>query len=332
MATGDIKVKAGNLFTRSYEKDVEAVVANIVEPVKVEVENAAIKVGLQDQKAGKITIKETDKGMLSTGWIYLSAESLQNGITFDEVPEIKVTSGNMKIKNQQITRDKKAVAFEIERTSTEASTIEIANIKFTADRTVPEANYDLEIWGEGLTDENVLDVLTNVSTNVLNSNSYRNQYTDRYIVKDFITMTTKNTQDISESGLKAATASFVANQNKFTVNGETVDMDSAAYIDNGNIMVPVKYVAKAFGIEGNALQYDKATSTATITAGNKVISITANKALMIVNGTPVPMTAKAVVKEGRMCVPMANLAAALGVEKSWDANTKTATFTNQAAK
>ena len=40
------------------------------------------------------------------------------------------------------------------------------------------------------------------------------------------------------------------------------------------------------------------------------------------------MATKAEVKDGRMCVPMAYIAAALGVEKSWDATTKTATFTN----
>ena len=143
-------------------------------------------------------------------------------------------------------------------------------------------------------------------------------------------MTTKNTQDISSEGLKAATATFVIGENKFTVNGESVEMDSAAYIKDNYTMVPVKYVVKAFGIEGNAIQYDKATSTATIIAGNKVISITAGKAYITVNGTVVPMATKAEVKEGRMCVPMAYIAAALNVEKSWDATTKTAKFTNQA--
>ncbi|MBE6023256.1 MAG: copper amine oxidase N-terminal domain-containing protein [Cellulosilyticum sp.] len=329
MAKGEIKVKAGNLFTRSYEKDVECVIANIIEPIAVEIENAAIKVGLQEQAAGKVTIKETDKGMIEKGWMFLSAEDLQDGITFDAVPDIKVTSGNMTIDHVQITRDNKVVAFEVTKTSTEASTIEVSNIKFTADRTVPEANYDLQIWGDALTDENVLDVLSTASTNVLYSNSYRNQYTDMYVVPEFITMTTKNTQDIDASGLKAATATFVLGESKFTVNGEAVTMDSAVYAKDGYTMVPVKYVAKAFGIEGNAIQYDKATSTATIIAGNKVISITAGKAAIVVNGTAIPMAVKAEVKDGRMCVPMAYIASALDVQKSWDATTKTATFTNQ---
>ncbi len=333
-ATGEVKLTASNLFTRTYKEDVTCVVAKIVEPITVEVENAAIKVGLQDQAAGKITIKETDKGMIERGWMFLSAEDFQNGITFDAAPSIEVkgddNKSTLKIENVQLSKDKKVVAFEVTRTSAQASSIEITDIKFTADRTVPEANYDLQIWGGALTDENVLDVITNANQNALTSASYRNQYTDMYIVKDFITMTTKNTQDITESGLKAATASFKIGEKQFTVNGEKVTMDVASYVKDGYIMVPVKYVAKAFGIEGNAIQYDKATSTATIIAGNKVISITSGKAYIIVNGTQIPMATKAEVKEGRMCVPMAYIAAGLGVEKSWDADTKTATFTNQA--
>ena len=141
---------------------------------------------------------------------------------------------------------------------------------------------------------------------------------------------TKNTEDISSTGLKAATATFVIGENSFTVNGETVTMDTAAYVKDNYTMVPVKYVAQAFGIEGNAVQYDKKTSTATIVAGSKVISITANKPVITVNGTAMPMATKAEVnKENRMCVPLSYIASALGIEKSWDATTKTATFTNQ---
>ena len=328
-ATGEIKLTVSNLFTRTYEEDIECVVGNIVAPITVEVESAAIKVGLQDQTAGKVTIKETDKGMIERGWMFLSAEDFQDGITFDKAPTVTVTSAegkSLKVENVQLNKNKNVVAFEVTRTSTEASTIEISDLKFTADRTVPEANYDLQIWGEALTDENVLDVLA--TNNVFNSVTNRGQYTDMYVVEDFITMTTKNTQDITADGLKAATASFVMGESKFTVNGETVTMDVAAYAKDGYTMVPVKYVAKAFGIEGNAIQYDKATSTATIIAGSKAISITAGKAFIVVNGTQIPMAVKAEVKDGRMCVPMAYIASALGVEKSWDAATKTATFTN----
>ena len=329
-ATGDVKLVANNLFTRTDTEDVSCVIANIKSPIEVKVEAAQIKVGLQGQETGSITITETDKGMLERGWLFLAADG-QTGITFDKLPtiEVKDQSGKtLEIKNASLSKDKTMIGFEIAKTSLEASTIEIKDMAFTADRTVPEANYDLAIWGTALTDENEITI-NNFNQNALISNKYFDQLSDKYIVESFIKMTTKNTEDII-SASKAVTTSFVIGEKTFEVNGEKVTMDSAAYIKDGLTFVPVRYLAQAFGFTGNALQYDKATSTATLIAGDKVVSITNGKAYIVVNGTQLPMATKAEVKEGRMCVPMSYIAAALGVEKSWDAATKTATFTNVA--
>ena len=327
-AKGDVTLTANNLFTRSDIEDVKCVVAHIIEPIEVTVETAQIKVGLQAQKTGSITIKETDKGMLERGYLFLAADG-QTGITFDKLPtiEVKDQSGKtIEIKNASLSKDKTMIGFEITRTSSEASTIEIKDMAFTADRTVPEANYDLAIWGTALTDENEIGI-NNFNQNALYANKYFDQISDKYIVEDFIQMTTKNTEDIT-SASKAVETSFVIGEKSFVVNGEKVTMDAAAYIKDGLTFVPVRYLAQAFGFTGNALQYDKASSTATLIAGDKAISITNGKAYIVVNGTQVPMATKAEVKEGRMCVPMSYIAAALGVQKSWDAATKTATFSN----
>ncbi len=324
-STGTIKLKADNLFTRSISEDIECEIANIVAPIEVAVETAKVKVGLQAQETGSITIKETDKGMLERGWLYLAVDE-QDGITFDKLPTIEVKDRDNKtleIKNASLSKDKKTIGFEITTTSDEASTIEIKDIVLTADRTVPEATYDLAIWGAALTDENVIEI-----GSFATHSSYLNQTSERYIVDSFVEVTTKNTEDIKDGIAQEVTANFVIGQSEFEVNGKKEPMDSAAYIKDGYTFVPVKYLAKAFGIEGNAVQYDKATSTAIIIAGNKVISITNGKPYIVVNGTQLPMATKAEVKEGRMCVPMSYIAAALGIEKSWDSATKTATFTN----
>ncbi len=331
MSTGEVKVVATNLTTRSFQdkENPSAVVAKIINPIEVTFDGAKLKVGLQAQEAGSITIKETDKGMLDRGWLFLTAD-INSGITFDKVPTVTIQSADGKeveITNVALNKAKTVLGLEIAKTSLDASTIKISDIVLTADRTVPEANYDLVMWGSALTDESVRDI-TSFSQSVVNNAAYFGEGSDIYRVKEFVQMTTKNTEDITDSNNKAVTASFVIGESKFKVNNEEVAMDSAAYVKNGYTFVPVKYVAKAFGIEGNAVQYDKATSTATIIAGNKVINITNGKPFIVVNGTQVPMAVKAEVKEGRMCVPMAYIAAALDVQKSWDATTKTATFTN----
>ena len=331
MSKGDVTVKAENLYTRSFQDkkdDPSCVIANITEPIAVTFDGAKLKVGKQAQEAGSITIKETDKGMIENGWLFLAAKD-QNGITFDSVPTVTAEGADGKVlafKNVALSKDKTILGIEITKESTEAATLKISDIKLTADRTVPEANYDLAIWGTALTDENELGI-SNFTQNALYNHAYFNQVSDLYTVEKFIQMTTANTEDLS-SAAKAVTTQFVIGQKDFTVNGEKQSMDSAAYVKDGLTFVPVRYLAQAFGIAGNAVQYDKATSTATIVAGDKVINITSGKAYLTVNGTQVPMASKAEVKEGRMCVPMAYIAAALGLEKSWDASTKTATFTN----
>jgi len=332
MSKGEVKIVAENLYTRSFqdkEEDPSCVIANVIEPIEVAFDGAKLKVGLQAQEAGSITITETDKGMIENGWLFLAAQD-QEGITFDNVPTVTVEGADGKtltVKNVALSKDKTMLGLEITKESLEASTIKITNINLTADRTVPEANYDLAIWGTALTDENELGI-TNFTQNALYSHTYFNQTSDLYVVADFVQMTTVNTEDLS-SAAKAVTTSFVIGQSKFTVNGEEKTMDAAAYAKDGYTFVPVRYLAQAFGIQGNAVQYDKSTSTATIVSGDKVVNITNGKSYIVVNGTNMPMATKAEVKDGRMCVPMAYIAAALGVEKSWDATTKTATFTNQ---
>ena len=330
-STGDVTLKVSNLYTRYTEKDeVSAVIANIIAPIEVALDKAAIKVGLQGQEAGKITIKETDKGMLERGWLFLSAADVE-GITFAKVPTITTSpsdNSGLTIKNVALSKDKQVVAFEITKTSKEAATIEISDLVFTTDRTVPEANYDLQIWGTALTDENELD-FTNftVTQNVLNSNSYKNQTTDTYVVKDFIQMTTPNTEDIKNGALKAVTSVFTLDSEKYTVDGVEYTMDAKAYAEDGRTMIPVRYVAKAFGIDESNVLY--ANQVATIIAGEKIIQVTMGSNILTVNGAQIQMDTKAVVKEGRAYVPMKFIAAALGVDVSYDASAKTATFSNK---
>lgn len=323
MAEGEVKLVAKNLDRYgSYDKkaDLSCVVAQINEPIEVSFEGAKLKVGLQGQEAGSITIKETDKSMLERGWLFLSAEN-QKGITFDKVPTVTVKDESGKeiiVKNVKLSKDRKVLGLEITKTSLKASTIKIDDILLTADRTVPKAKYDLIMWGAALTDESELAM----------DELYHHQASDFYSVKDFIEMTTENTEDIEDDKTKPVTASFVIGEPKFTVNGEVVYMDSAAYIRSGYTFVPVKYLAQAFGIKGNAVQYDQATATVTIVAEGRVINMTNGKNYLVVNGTKLPMAVKAEIKAGRMCVPMSYIAAALDIQKSWDSAVKTATFTN----
>ena len=92
-------------------------------------------------------------------------------------------------------------------------------------------------------------------------------------------------------------------------------------------MVPVRYVAEAFGVEGNNILFSN--GVATIFAGTRTIQLTNNSDIAIVNGAQIKMATKVVMKDGRTYAPIGEVAQLLGVSKAWDNTTKTATFTNK---
>lgn len=82
-------------------------------------------------------------------------------------------------------------------------------------------------------------------------------------------------------------------------------MDAKSFIqDPGYTMVPVRYVAEAFGVEGNNILFSN--GVATIFAGTRTIQLTNNSDIAIVNGAQIKMATKVVMKDGRTYAPIRN--------------------------
>lgn len=313
-ATGEVKLTvSGRAFAQlGQEESISCKIADIVAPVKVEMTAAELKVGLQSQTTGSIVITETDKGMIEKGTIVIDANPQEvSGIKFQSVPTVEAT--NLKIGDVELSSNKKYLYIEVEKTSTEAGKISISDIAFTTDRTVPEGTFPVRFYGDALTDEEI--------------KTYDEVLFDKYVVEDFIKITTPNTEDIKNGALKAVTSSFTLDSTKYTVDGVEYEMDAKAYAEDGRTMVPVRYIAQAFGIDQANVLY--ANQVATIIAGEKIIQVQMGSNILTVNGAQIQMDTAAVVKEGRAYVPMKFIAAALGVNVSYDAATKTATFSNK---
>ena len=94
----------------------------------------------------------------------------------------------------------------------------------------------------------------------------------------------------------------------------------------GYTMVPIKYVAKALGIEEKQIHFNQ--GEVTIEIGEKKIKLTNQHSTAVVDGKEVSLGTKVVIKEGRTYVPVGQLAKILGVKVQWNQQTKTAVFTN----
>lgn len=281
---------------------------NVVNPFDVTFDTTTLKVGLQKQEAGKITITEKAKEMFQKGDLYLSVvegSKANTGIVIEEIGDLVVT-GDLKKADIDDVKGNKQSVITLKRQSKSASALTIENMELTADRTVPEGKYDLELSGSAI-----------------------DEYDGTYTVEDYIVIGTANTQDITASnGLAKGTATFAIGANKYTLNGEEKTMDAASYIqDPGYTMVPVRYVAQAFGVAESDIMFGK--GTVTIFAGTRTVQLTNGSEIAVVNGAKVAMSTKVVIKNNRTYAPIGEIAKILGVSSSWDNTTKTATFTNK---
>ncbi len=290
---------------RALENELSTTAINIINPFDVKSEQATLKVGLQGQVSGSLSLTETDKDMFQKGDITFAVKNgdEQLGIYLTDV-EFE-TSSSIKGEKTSTNKAGRSATITLNRVTKEAGSLAFKDMTFTVDRTVPEGTYDLEISGTGIDADG-----------------------HSIVVKDFIKITTANTQDITANGLAKGSSTFVIGESKYVFEGKEFTMDAPSYIqDPGYTMVPVRYVAQAFGVAEKDILFGN--GTVTIFAGERTISLTNGSNNAVVNGNPVAMGTAVVIKEGRTYAPAGEIARLLGISTSWDATTKTATFTNK---
>ena len=286
-----------------YVEDQEVVVAEIKPNFTVAAEAMTLKVGQSKQVGGKFVITEAEKGAFAKNTVITLNLPVDDGISFTELPTVTV-DGNAKVKTEWAnSTSKSAINITLTKASKETpATITVEGLEVKVDRTVPQGAYDLKL---GVSD-----------------------YNGELKSAEFFVVGTPNTEELAANGLPKGTATFTIGSTQYTVNGKVATMDAAAYIqDPGYTMVPVRYVAEAFGVTGNDIVFSN--GTATIFAGTRTIQLTNNSDIAVVNGVQIKMATKVVIKDGRTYAPIGEVAQLLGISKDWQAETKTAAFENK---
>ena len=109
-----------------------------------------------------------------------------------------------------------------------------------------------------------------------------------------------------------------------TRNDTAVTLDAAPLSRGGRMMLPIRFVAEAFGA---AVGWNGDTATATVAAGDTVITVRIGEKQIFVNGNAVPLDTAAFIEGGRTYLPVRAVADALGAAVGWDGDTATATLT-----
>ena len=301
--------------SRSFKEEaIKAEIGTVTAPFKVEAEAMTVKVGLQGQVGGKITIAETEEEMFDRGEVFYVAPTKYFSI---EDAKVEVTEGDLEIESE-VQKDG-TIKVTVKRPSDEASTITISDVEVTTNRMVPEGSFDVEIYGEAISEMNV--------AGHPGYDKDDEEKTDAITVKDFFVVGTKNTEDLPNA---AAAKEIVLKigDTAYTVNGEAKTADAAAYIDaNNRTMVPVKFVAEEFGkVDFGTID---GVGTVTIFKDGSVLQFQNGSNIMLKDGVKIPMDTKVVITKGRTYVPFKYVADGLGIGYSYDAAEKSITFTNQ---
>lgn len=135
-----------------------------------------------------------------------------------EDAKVEVTEGDLEIESEVITRGEKAgqIKVTVKRPSDEASTITISDVEVTTNRTVPEGSFDVEIYGEAISEMNV--------KGHPGYDKDDEERTDVITVKEFFVVGTKNTEDLPNLAT-AKEIVLTVNNTSYTVNGEAKTAD-----------------------------------------------------------------------------------------------------------
>ena len=309
--TGDVELAVSG--AKAGIEDTSLVVGKVIAPITVETQISDIVNGAQQQAAADITITENIAGYLDAGEnIVLDLDTLGlDGFAFGDATAA-VTAGDLDI-NKIIVNKSGTITIPVKDTSTTESTIEISDVIVNLGRNLPVGNYNLSVGGiYDSTEKGAKGAL------VENWDYMDKEFSDVTVEVPYLNITT------ASDGINAT---FTEGAASYTMNGQSVTMDAAPYIDsNSRMMVPIRYAANAMGVTDANIQWNGYTQTGTISGAKGVVQVKVGSTSLVTSNGTITMDTVAVNKDGRIYVPVRYIANALGANVAWDATTRTATF------
>lgn len=317
--SGDVTITVGGSATASGV----ITVGTAVKALTASADGPNMKIGVQSQDAGKITLVEGYKEALKVKNLTLTAPV---GVTWSKLPTVTVKQGNVEVDTKSIARNNNVLTIPISAQSSKISTIEISDIQYTIDRTVPEGPIEVKIGGGAIDEVNDATVVAFPALVRPYQPSYvagvtqlfpQNTNADKVINGKCVTPAPEGT---------IATSVFKIGDSKFTVNGNEKTMDVAPYIKNNRTYMPIRFVAQAAGVSDANIMWNAADQSVVLIKGDRVVKLVIGSNTLLINGIALTMdAAPEIVNPGRTMLPLRAVAQALGSTVEWDAATQTVT-------
>lgn len=273
-------------------------------PVQVSLEAFEVRSAKRDQVGGSITIKENQAGAINQGEnILITMDTTRLELTAP--PLVAVVQGDIVLGTPKVVEG--GVELPVTSHSTKPSTIVIKHFEMTLDGSVPTGRYQVGVGGQALSKHSVETIDLSKGFEAI----------DPIASEDFVLV------NVGPANRKEIT--FKLGEEAYAVNGKYHHLDVPAYLEQGRVMVPMKYVAEALGIPEDKVKFNKETEEIVLYA-NKIIELEIGSNIMKVDGEKIYMKTTTQLLHGRTMVPMAEIARALEIDVKWDNQLETATF------
>lgn len=254
-----------------------------------------VKLGLQKQAMGDITITEPDGGVWTDGEEIVI--TLPDGFVVDTTPDVKVTKGDVEVDDPDA--DDNVITIKIDSESDEASVITLTGGTVKLERNLAEGDYDATLSGKAL-NEDEDDVMDAIAFRV-------------------ITPAPGDTQ-------AGETVVFTIGSNDYMIGSVKMTSDVAPYInENGRTMLPLRALANALGVTDSQIIWSDAEHSVVIFKGDATLKVVIGQMFFNKNGVMVPMDTQAVIMNSRTFLPLRAMGEALGATITWDEATRTVT-------
>lgn len=314
---GDISVSVEG--TTGVRTD-SVILGKTVAPVEVSVDGeiAKINTGLQQQAIPNIVLKEAAADLIDKGHDLVL--KFPDGVKPALPGKIEVTEGNLKIDSAKVSvSDNKIIIPVSKNSSDKGATIKLSDIKVTSYRDVPEGDLKVKVTGPAVVQSVKSSNTKNSDTGYYPFNKPEDTHVAEGTVAKVITPADKNKY--------AENIIFKIGSKTYTQDGKEMTMDVAPEVHPvyNRTYIPAAHFAASLNIPADKVVWNEAAKTVTIFAGDKIVSATAGKKELVVNGTPVQIDAP--VNYGqhtgyRVMVPYTHLALALGATVEWKADTQ----------
>jgi hypothetical protein len=274
-------------------------------------ESVSLLLGKQQQAAPDLLFTEEIKGAFrKEGNADISFYLPHEGMYFSAPPTVDVIQGDLEIDPYSVQvldnrtgEHENVITFKIKKESTKPSVIRVSNIKITTNRMIADGIYNLTVLGDALSHISLLD----------DSKSKKfprvSQFPYVYV----------NYQNKSE--MKRSEISLMPGSLNYYEGKTEKKMSAPSYIKQNRIYVPVDFFIDTLGLHESHVLWSESDRVLTLLKNSTIIQLQMDNNMARLNRVDIPLSAGIEKRDGKIMVPLTDMAALVGMKIKWDAAT-----------